>query len=97
MSVALTAPLLGERHHSVVTVGTTAVQLAPQRMNRKALLIANLGTAQVFLGPSTVAASGPNAGIPLAAGALLVDSYSSDPWFAITASGSVPVHACEII
>ena len=46
MSVALTAPLLGERHHSVVTVGTTAVQLAPQRMNRKALLIANLGTAQ---------------------------------------------------
>jgi hypothetical protein len=88
---------LGERHHSTISVGATAVRLAPQRPNRKALILQNLGASVVSIGPATVSTSGTNQGLTLAGGAMLIDTWSSDEWWGVAATGTINIHICEIV
>jgi hypothetical protein len=96
MSVGF-VPYLGERHHSTIGVGATAVQLAPQRPNRKYLWIQNLGAAGISIGPASVSTSGPAQGLTLAGGEKFVDGWSSDAWYGVAATGTVNVAVVEVV
>jgi hypothetical protein len=96
MAIALVSPKLGTRRQAVVTVTTTAVQLAAANPNRKSVIFQNQGSTTAFIGPATVTASGATQGFALAGGASFTDNASGEPWYAIAASGSAPVLAIEV-
>jgi len=65
---------------------TTAAQLLPTNDKRVSVLIWNNGTATVYLGNDATVT--PTTGFPLGAGLGLEDNQSSDPWWAVTSSGT---------
>lgn len=86
----------GHRAHAIVAVGDVAVRLLAASGQGRARTFQNQGSVTVFIGPSTVTASGPTAGYALFAGETFSDNASNEPWFGITASGSAPVHVIEV-
>lgn len=97
VSIASTAPVAeigtGSIASSQVSVGASATQIVAARSNRRAVKITNLGTTDVFIGPS---------GVSTATGDLLVGTRGS--WtildtqaavFGIVASGSQSVSVLE--
>ena len=74
------------------TVGTTAVQIIPQEAYAVpgfvATVVSNNGANPVFIGPSTVTASGTNQGVQIAAGANLPLPTLNSPLYAVAATGS---------
>jgi hypothetical protein len=83
--------ILGTLNRALVTVGTSLALLAAVNGNPKLRQVQNQGTAAVFLGPSSVAASGAHQGFSLAAGTMYRDGASADAWYGIAATGSVAV------
>jgi hypothetical protein len=86
---------LGSRVASNVTVSGSPTLLASQNLNRKSLVLQNNGSTNVYIGNSTVSASGANQGLTLAAGALFTDTSSSDSWFGVTGGATSTVHVEE--
>lgn len=75
-----------------VTVGTSPTLVCSPGGSCGQVLIQNNGAAAVFLGSSSVAASGANAGISVAAAATVtVPCGSAHDLYAIIASGTAPV------
>lgn len=77
---------------SITTSGGLVCLVAPEN---DGVLVANTGTVTVYLGGSTVTASGASQGIPLAAGAsVLVPALggTAHSLFAVTASGTSTVN-----
>ena len=64
--------------------------------NRKLLQVQNQGTAAVFLGPASVAASEANQGFSLATGTTYTDGASADAGYGIAASGSAAVVVIKV-
>lgn len=84
------------RAQALVTVSTPAARLLAGTGQGRNRTFQNQGAATVYLGGPDVAASGPNAGYALAAGATFSDNASADPWYGITAGDAVPVLVIEV-
>lgn len=96
MGVAVVAPLKGIPTFTNYTVGTAIVQLTKVNTQRKSLVIQNNGGGTVYLGSSTVAASGANSGYQLAAGATFTDNSTNTDWWSISATGSNVLLVMEV-
>jgi len=82
----------GTRTQTAVTVATTATLLQAENSARCKLVIANNSTAPIYVGGASVTTA---TGIPIAAGASLVDDASEDAWYAIVAVGTADVRVEE--
>lgn len=79
---------------TAVSVTTSAISVLAENKRRGVALIQNVDAAiDIYLGrDNTVTSSN---GIRLAAGQTLTDTFSTDAWFAIAASGTVSVRVLE--
>lgn len=75
-----------------VSVAATATLIAAANVNRRSLLIRNVGSVDVYLGPSGVTTSN---GQKLAAGETLEDSATVAAWYGIVATGTCEVRTTE--
>jgi hypothetical protein len=92
----MTSPNPGAYNNGATTVGTTPTLIAVTAdCGTGGVLVQNNGTATVYLGGPSVAASGANLGISLAQGTtpLLVPTVGgpADGLYAVTASSSATV------
>ena len=82
-----------------VSVGVTAVLILAANPQRQWAVVANAGTATVYLGTSGVV-TGPigtaNAGLPIAAGATLPLPVGGGAWYAISGTAAQDVRVIEI-
>lgn len=79
-----------------VTVGTTPTLIAAANAAAIGRLLKNNGAATVFVGGSTVAASGADEGWAIAAGAEYVDGVSVGAIYGIVAAGTASVKVFEV-
>jgi hypothetical protein len=86
---------LGSRTSANVSVGGSPTLLASQNLNRKSLVLQNNGSTNVYIGDSSVTASGPSQGLVLAAGQTFSDTTSSGAWFAVTGGTTSTVLVLE--
>jgi hypothetical protein len=74
-----------------VTITTSATKVIDSNPARRGLILANNGSAVVYIGPNDQVT--PSTGIPIAANGNLTDSGPRDLWkgvvYAIVASGTV--------
>lgn len=84
----------GDKAFSTAAPGTTATLLLAANPARATAMLVNNGTATVFLGKDATVTT--TTGIPLAAGASLVDDRSSDAWYGILATGTGDVRVLEV-
>ena len=83
------------RLHASYSVGSQPVQIAQQNFpNRVRLVIANWGNQTVYLDKDGSLGA---LGMPLVAGARLVDDESHDAWFATCPTGTATVSVVETI
>jgi hypothetical protein len=80
------------RHQPTTTAGGSVLVAANE--NRRYLAIYNEGATKAYLAAGTVVSS--TNGIPLGGGSVLVDQYSTDAWYAITAAGTADLRVLEI-
>lgn len=72
---------------------TSADLLLAANSSRKAAIIQNVGTVDVYVGPSGVTTT---SGLHLEPGASLTDTSSTSAWYGITASGTGDLRVCEV-
>lgn len=72
---------------------TSASVVLAANSSRVTAMIQNVGTVDVYLGPSGVTTS---TGLLLEAGATLTDDLSTSAWYGITASGTADLRVCEV-
>ncbi len=72
-----------------------AVQIAPERKHRRALVIQNLGPNEVYIGPENTVTD--TTGLSIASGSSFTDEQSSSAWWAIcSAAETADVRYIEI-
>lgn len=97
MSMVLTTPRKGTPTMNNIVVGSgAAVQLIKPNRNRISVMFQNQGTVNVFLGTSTVTASGTTTGYLLAPGTIFTDNATNVDWWGIAASASANVTVMEV-
>lgn len=73
---------------------TAALLLLASNASRISALLSNAGSVTVYLGRGNSVAA--TTGIPLAPGASLTDTDSTDDWWGITASGTGDIRVLEV-
>ncbi|GAC1397699.1 MAG: hypothetical protein NVSMB60_08010 [Mycobacterium sp.] len=93
--VARTIPIKGAAALPVaVSVTTTATLLIAANTARKVLMFTNNGTQTIYYGGTSGVTT--TIGLPLVAGATLIDGDSSGTWYAIVTAGTADVRVQEI-
>lgn len=79
-------------NNNSASIGTSAAQIVLGRSSREALLVQNLGTADLYVGGSTVTTAN---GVKVAAGSAMGFSDFNGPLYGISASGTLDVRYLE--
>lgn len=84
----------GVKAFSAAAPTAVAAQCLARNALRLRALISNNGAQTVYLGKDATLTTAN--GLPLPAGASLDDDASTDPWWAVTASGTGDLRICEV-
>lgn len=87
-------PKHGSKHMSNVSVTNAATQILAANSSRLQALIANNGSATMYLGKDNTVTS--SNGIPITSGQYLIDDVTTDAWWGITASSTADTRTVEV-